>query len=186
MAIVSKDSPYHGRRGRDGPLVFRELNGQTVVQAAGRKPSGPASAAQLAQRGLNFRSRQYGKAQSDNPASKAVYATGTSRSYPSAYAVATRDYRMPPEITLLDVSSYQGRAGDPIRVLATDDFGVVAVQVRIISAAGQLQEAGPATQQADGSWRYEATEAAPATAGLVVLAEAYDRPGNVASAQQLL
>ncbi len=186
MAIVSEDSPYHGRRGKDGQLVFRQLNGKTVVQAAGRKPSGPVSAATQAQREFMFRSRQYGKAQSDDPVTKALYASGVSREFPSAYAVASRDYRNPPEITLLDVGGYRGQLGDAIRVLATDDFEVVAVQVCILAPDGHVQEAGPALRQADGSWRYEARQTALATAGLVVLAEACDRPGNAATAQQQL
>ena len=58
--------------------------------------------------------------------------------------MAVQDYMRPPAATAPDASGYRGRAGDAIRVQATDDFGVAGVQGRILAPGGALLEEGPA------------------------------------------
>lgn len=176
----------YGKSGRVGQLVFRQLHGETIVQAAEQGSRKPRSAAQRAQAERTARARQYGKAQFDDPVAKALYAARITKNCTSAYTVAVQDYLRPPAITALDASSYRGQAGDAIRVQATDDFGVVSVQVRLLAPGGALLEAGAAAPQADGSWLYLATCSGPGIPGTVVETEARDRPGNVATQRQTL
>ena len=186
MARVEQDSPLYGKRGRVGALIVRRLHGQTIVQAAEQGPRKPRSVAQQAHLDRTYQARLYGKTQTKDPVAKALYATRISKNCTSAYTVAVQDYMNAPEITLLDVSGYQGRVGDAIRVQATDDFGVISVHVRVVAAGGTQHEAGPATQQTDGSWLYSATQPIAAEPGAVVEAEARDRPGNVATERLVL
>ena len=176
----------YGKRGRVGPLILRQLNGETIVQAAERGPRKPRSEAQQAHLDRTHRARQYGKAQVSDPISKALYATRITKRCTSAYTVAVQDYLNAPEITVLDASAYQGGVGDVIRVRATDDFGVVSVYVRLLAPDGSLREAGPASLQATGDWLYQATQPTSLGQGTVAEAKAYDRPGNVATERLVL
>ncbi len=171
----------YGKRGRIGPLILRQLNGETIVQAAERGPRKPRSEAQQAHLDLTHRARQYGRAQTNDPAAKALYATRITKRCTSAYTVAVQDYHNAPEITVLDASGYQGRVGDAVWVRATDDFGVVSVYVRLLAPDGGLREEGLASLQDTGDWLYRATRPTSSVQGTVVEAKAYDRPGNVAT-----
>ena len=174
------------KAGKLGPLIVRRLNEDWVVQMAPTGPRKPATALQRAQRGRWAAAKRYGKGQSDEPASKALYRSGVDGRCRSAYAVAIRDYLNAPTVTAVDAAGYHGRPGDGLRVWAVDDFAVVAVRVRLLHPDGTEREAGPAVLQANGSWYYTATAAGPVPTGSVVVAEARDRPGNIGQLQEPL
>jgi hypothetical protein len=95
----------------------------------------------------------------------------------SAYLVAFRDARYPPEVTKISVQGYNGRVGDVIVVQATDDFKVNSVWVFIYSATGVLIEDGIA--ESDGMlWMYRVTRANENINGCRIVAKAYDLPRN--------
>lgn len=76
--------------------------------------------------------------------------------------------------------SYHGHVGDLIKVLARDDFEVVAVDVVIRDAAAAVIEQGPATL-AEGHWTYAATAVVATGETVTIEAVAKDRPGHPGS-----
>ena len=181
MARVTHNLLLSGLSGKIGPLVVRQVGGQTVVQAAeapGRRA--PRSSAQQAHLARMYQAQLYAKAQLRDPEAKARYAIGIDQRRTSAYTVAIADFMNPPQVKALDASHYQGRPGDAVLVTATDDFAVATVHVRVFAPAGQLLAEGPATPQPDGRWRYEAPAAHPAGPGTCLEAEARDYAGHPA------
>ena len=187
LARVPKTSLLYGISGKLGPFVLRQVGGQTVVQAAeapGRRA--PRSPAQQAHLDRMYQAQRYAKAQIRDPAAKARYATRIDQRRRSAYAVAIADYMHAPRVTAIDSRDYQGRSGDQIRVVATDDFAVVAVQVHLYAPTGALLEGGPAALLPTGEWSYLALQMAPAGPGTRIEAEAHDYPGNVGRLELVL
>ena len=133
-----------------------------------------------------YRAQCYAKAQIQDPAAKARYATGIDQRRTSAYTVAVADYLNPPVITALDAGHYHGQPHDANLKTATDDFAVAAVHVSLYAPTNVLLEAGPAALQPDGRWRYLAQTTQLALPGIRLEAEARDHPGNVAHQIQVL
>lgn len=74
----------------------------------------------------------------------------------STYNVAVADLLNAPDIETIDVSGYAGNPGDLIKILATDDFLVTGVSVKIENADGSLVEESAAVQTG-AEWIYTAT-----------------------------
>lgn len=179
MARVTGNSLLRGVSGKIGGLVVRQVGEQTVVSAAeGHRPRAPRSPKQQAQLERMYRAQLYAKAQMQDPAAKARYATGVDARRTSAYTVAVADHLNPPTIQRADVHAYHGRPGDAVRVWATDDFGVAAVLVHAQAPDGTALETGPAAPQPDGSWLYRIQQ--PHPAGTTLHVEAHDWAGNIA------
>ena len=178
MARVTHNLLLQGISGKVGPLVVRQVGGQTVVQAAEAKAArAPRSPRQQAHLNRFYQAQLYAKAQLRDPAVEALYATRTDDRRRSAYAVAVADFMHAPKIIGLDTRAYHGRPGDVLRVQATDDFAVVGVHLCLLAASGALLEEGEAILQADGCWHYLVQQAqVPATCEVT----AHDRPGNTA------
>jgi hypothetical protein len=179
MAKVDLNPSFHSVSGALGAFVYRKVRGQTIMTARPkrdgkkRKPS----AAQIAQRKRFAAAGDYVRKVLADPWQRRVYeALGRERNRRADKLVAS-DFLTPPVVDEIELSGYRGRAGDLIRVLATDDIEVVSVQVTIDTAKGARVEAGPATK-VHGVWRYTTTAAAPAGEPLVITATAKDRPGH--------
>ncbi|MCC2546562.1 hypothetical protein LJY25_08920 [Hymenobacter sp. BT175] len=140
MARVSNNIITQGLSGTiGGTLVFRQVTGRTIVAAAPRESEKAPSARQLAHQERFQMAALYAKAQLLDVASKAEYdAARTPDSSASAYAIAVADFMQAPDIHQIDLSDYQGQAGNTIRVRVTDDFKVTSVRLRI--------------ENGDGSW----------------------------------
>ena len=72
------------------------------------------------------------------------------------FAVIVADYFNAPVIHNVDLSGYNGEAGNVFDVTVTDDFAVASVQVKISDEQGNVIESGLATENNDGSspWCY--------------------------------
>ncbi len=77
----------------------------------------------------------------------------------------------------IDVSAYNGKAGDPIRITASDDFEVAGVEVAIHDTGGAVLEHGAAAA-ADGHWNYITTTDLPPGQPVSIEVTATDRPGH--------
>jgi hypothetical protein len=99
------------------------------------------------------------------------------------FAVCIADFFHAPSITSISLADYTGQVGDPIRIVASDDVGVVRVDVVLTDdETGTLIERGEAVEAPFGSghWTYVSTQ--PATPGKLIQFQvnAYDRPGGTA------
>jgi hypothetical protein len=98
----------------------------------------------------------------------------------SAFNVAIKDARYPPQVTAITSRGYSGNSGDIIFIQATDNFRVTAVTVAIFSSEGEIIEEGNAAY--DGSiWLYHVSRKNEKIEGSRIIAKAFDLPGNEGS-----
>ena len=180
MARVKSNIVTQGLSGMlGGTLVFRQQGGRTIVSAAPTETAGEPSERQKAQRQRFQEAAIYAKAQIADPNSKAEYATEQNGRNGSAYTIAVADFLHAPDIREVDLSGYEGKRGDAIRIRATDDFKVVGVTVRIENGDGSLVEQGRAVQQANAlDWVYTATATNADLNGDKITIRASDKPGH--------
>ena len=183
MAKATLNAVVGGISGKSGGFVFRQMGGETFISQSPSVRPGKASRAQQAQRDRFKQATWYARRVLSDPCQLEAYHALGNQLKRRADKMVTSDFLTPPVVDRIDVSKYQGRVGDVIRVLATDDVEVVAVDVTV-QAGDTLIERGPAAK-VHGVWCYTATVSAPAGVALTVTASAKDRPGNVASGQQL-
>ena len=87
------------------------------------------------------------------------------------------DFLNAPVVEQIDVSAYNGKAGDTLRITASDDFEVAGVEVAIHDTGGAVLEHGAATA-ADGVWNYVTTADLPPGQPVSIEVPATDRPGH--------
>jgi hypothetical protein len=97
----------------------------------------------------------------------------------SAYNVAVADFCHAPDIESVDLADYSGVQGDEIRIIASDDFAVKSVHVRISNADGTIVEEGYATQGIGNLWTYVASQDNDSLEGDKIEVFASDLPGNI-------
>jgi len=98
-------------------------------------------------------------------------------------ALVIGDILKAPKISTLDLSNYQARVGDTIRVLAEDTVGVsrLVLSIRDATAGQDIETAEkPMNGKVSGAveWVYTATVEAPAANAVEVKVAAYDLSGN--------
>ncbi len=103
------------------------------------------------------------------------------------YIAALKDYMQAPKLFNLQTDSYTGKAGQPIRVQAIDNFRVVSVEFKLIASDGTLLECGWALQSENGfDWIYTTLASNPQPEGTTVLVSAMDLPRNNTELAQVL
>jgi hypothetical protein len=125
----------------------------------------------------------YAKKCMENPEIKALYKTGITEKKSAAIRVALTDYLNAPVVHYIRTFDYKGNIGDPIRIMATDDFMVTKVEVEIVTPDGKRLEKGQAVRNArrEHMWRYTATKVNEKVIGTKIKVVASDRPGNIGS-----
>ena len=84
-----------------------------------------------------------------------------------------------PVVDQIDLSTYTGKAGESIRITASDDFAVAGVAVTIHDTAGAVLEQGAATPAGEGAtWNYVATTDLPPGQQVSIEVTATNRPGH--------
>ncbi|GAO45602.1 hypothetical protein [Flavihumibacter petaseus] len=131
--------------------------------------------------------QQYARVAISDPDLKAEYQQHLP-SGKAAYNAALKDYLTAPEVQEVDTAAYEGIAGNPIVVLAVDDFRVVEVSISIHTASGLLVEEGFAQLSPvfRRRWTYTTLHDNPQLAGSVVKVTAKDLPGNPGTAEVTL
>ncbi|MBG8553682.1 Ig-like domain-containing protein [Hymenobacter guriensis] len=189
MARVKNNIITQGLSGTiGGTLVFRQVGDRTIVSAAPQESDKAPTARQLAHQERFQQAALYAKAAVATPEGKAAYEAVRPEDHTvSAYAIAVADFMQAPDIHEIDLSRYNGKIGDKLRVRVTDDFRVQAVTVRIENGDGTLVEEGAAVQEANGlDWTFTATKANASLAGDKITISATDRPGNLSKETKTL
>jgi hypothetical protein len=178
MAKQSGNVVTQGTSGKIGNLVFRQVNGETILSVAPRKRK-VSTEGQQEQMSKFQRATLYAKAALADPQTASEYGKAAKKGL-SAYNVAVADFFHAPDIHNIDVSGYHGQPGDSIVILAHDDFKVKEVTVTITKADGTLVEEGYATPDPTGyRWTYAATEVNDNLDDNRIEVTASDMPGNV-------
>ena len=101
----------------------------------------------------------------------------------TAYNLAVADYFGKPEILDIDISRWNGQAGEKIYIRAKDNFMVVRARlvIRPNSEDYDALDGGEAVQsEMDGLlWEFTTTQAIALAPGMQLDAFAYDLPGNL-------
>jgi hypothetical protein len=129
LAKIKKNIVTSGLSGKLGnDLVFRQVNGQTIVSSAPVKSEKDPSPAQDAHREKFKEAAIYAKSVMQNAGIKKKYLEeARRRKHNNAFAAAVKDYFSAPEIKAIDVSQYSGAIGEKIFIKAVDDFMVTSV-----------------------------------------------------------
>ena len=188
MAESKDNLATEGLSGQVGNFVFRRRRRDGKVFVS-RRPGERETEPTLAQQAVNTKFQLatiYGKTVISDPDTKAEYQART-KGGQSAYNVAVADYFGAPDIEAVDLDSYGGQIGDPIRVKVTDNFGVESVSVRIENGDGTLVEEGNAVVDQTGLyWDYAATVLNDSLSGDKITVTATDRPQNTTSEETVL
>lgn len=128
--------------GRLGGLTFMTTKkGKISVRA---RPSSPMkrklTRGQKLQRQRFTEAVAYARSALADPVKRPFYESAARPGRLSAYNVAFQDYLRPPEIPFIQITGYQGRAGDRIYLTVTDSAPVASVRITIRNSAGRVVE----------------------------------------------
>jgi len=173
---VKLNPMFEQASGQLGDMVFRELRGKTFVS---RKPTltGEPTENQMEHRERFKQAAAYGKSALANTETRALYEEIAKNKNIPVFAATIADFFNAPVIDTIDLSAYNGQAGDIVRISARDDFGVAAVHVSITDNSGESIESGNAVAAA-GGWVYTTKEVVNAGTNVIVHVVATDRPGG--------
>lgn len=177
MAKSENNVLTHGLSGKIGDLlVFRNVNGKTIVSKAPAKSSKAPSEKQMEHR-ENFQEAViYGNSVRLTPELKALYESSLQEGQ-TLYRVALADFMKAPKIKEVNMDEYTGLKGSRIVIRAIDDFMVKEVVVAIYATDATLVEQGFAAKHINGlDWIYTATQNNQVGAKIVITAS--DIPGN--------
>jgi hypothetical protein len=160
-------------------VVVRTIRNQTVISTI-TKPKKSTSARKAETNDRFAEASYWAKATLKKPGMKELYSKGISGKLSNAHTVALADYLNAPKIHYISLKQHTGAIGDKIRIKATDDFLVTAVNVTITNKNGKQLETGPATRykRKPVMWIYTLTVANPKMIGTVIEVKVMDRPGN--------
>lgn len=176
----SKSLLTAGLRGAvGGTLMFRKMNGETVVSAFPEKSSKEPSEKQLAQRGRFRLASLYAQRIKTDPVLLEEYVVAAAKKgYPSARSLMIADYFRLPEILSMNVNTQQD--GTVLEALVVDYMRVQSVTVSMKNPEGQVLESGSCTLSADQqTWTYAVQVVEHLVAGVNIEFIATDLPGNV-------
>jgi hypothetical protein len=177
MAKVKLSSALIRARGKMGNVVFRKYHDEVIMAQVPDMSGVTPSAAQVAHRERFKLAVLYGHTVLADPAKKAIYeATAKAKGIP-VFALTVAHFLRAPLVDQIDLSTYTGKAGESIRITASDDFAVAGVEVTIHDTGGAVLEQGAATA-ADGVWNYVTTTNLPAGQQVSIEVTATDRPGH--------
>ena len=188
MATVKLNPVVERVRGRIGDLVFKKFFGSMYVARTPNTDGREPSAAQRAHLEKFRQAAMFGKAAMADPQVRALYAGAAKQRKQPVFSLMIADYFNPPSVDEIDLSEYAGQAGNTISIRASDDVGVVGVDVTISDEAGLALEQGPANVSTTepGRWLYTSTTSIQPGTHVHVVATATDRPGNKATKTESL
>jgi hypothetical protein len=176
MATANLNSALTAVSGAIDRWFFRRLGDRTVICRRPRFTAAP-SAAQLQVREHFRLASTYAAMVSVDPVLRAPYEGIAEARHLPLRQVMISDFLNPPVVDGIDLGRYHGAIGDPIKVKASDDAGVVSVSVVLRAEDDSLLEHGAAVLQ-DGAWTYRAASACESGPIVRIMATALDRPGH--------
>lgn len=170
MALVKDNILLQLVRGTLGKQVtIYERNGQIIMAKKRGKSKKKPTKKQLEARYRMQIASALAVALLEDPELKAYYKSKAGPGQ-NAYNMAVKDAYHSPEIQQIRLEE------ETVIVTAANEFRVAEVEVRVLDAAGKIQERGPAVLARNGvDWHYKVTSL-PAGGKIIVLA--VDLPGN--------
>jgi len=103
----------------------------------------------------------------------------------SPHNLALADFLLPPKIDRVNTKGYDGRVGSKLFIIASDNFQITSVSVRINKDDGNLLEEGNAVLEGL-QWVYPITVANAALSDTKLTVSVTDTPGNVTEKEIIL
>lgn len=172
---------FESFRGKIGDLVFKKYGDGTIVSRMPDFTNHVFTAAQIAHQEKFRQAANYGKMVLTDPQARAAYDQAAKQKHQPVMSLLITDFFKQPLVDELDLSAYEGQAGNTIAIRARDDFDVVNVTVSIKDAVtNNIIESGVAlkSQTDAGRWVYTATVNVSGGTQLIIEATATDRPGH--------
>jgi hypothetical protein len=161
-------------QGKHGDLVFKKINGKVFLTERAMSEK-PRTQKQMRWQ-LRFKAAsEFAKSVKATPDLLAFYGPLAEARKQRMRELVLSDAFDPPKIESIDLSQFTGQPGGIITVRATDNFGVVCVDVDL--SGGEVADYGPAAP-VDDLWRYTTTKPMPAGQPVTLRVTASDRPGN--------
>ena len=179
MAKVKLNPVLENIRGKIGDLVFKRYRDEVVITRAPESGDRTPTPAQAAQQERFKLAVLYGNMVIADPEKRAIYASAAGRKGVPVFALTVGDFLNAPAVDEIDLSSYTGKAGEMIRIRASDDFVVTGVEVTITDSNGVVLEQGTASL-VPGSleWTYQTTTEIAPQQQVSIEVTATDRPGH--------
>src|SRR6185503_4138346 len=181
MTKVTLNPVFEQVSGALGDLVFREVNGKTILSRKAQMSNVEPTLAQTNHRERFRQAAAYGKFAIANQTTREIYDTISDQRGIPAYALTVGDFLNLPSVEQVDTTAYHGQIGDNIAIITTDDIGVVNVHVTITDDSNNsVLQSGNAVEYPvnTGHWNYGASVAVPAGTAVTVKVIATDRPGG--------
>jgi hypothetical protein len=170
MALVKDSLLLQAVRGTlGGQITIYERNGQIIMAKKRAKSRKKPTKKQLEAREKLVTAAVYAKAMLSDPELKAYYQSLAGPGQ-NAYNMAIKDAYKSPEVQQVQLKE------DTVVVTAKDEFRVAEVEVKVVNAAGKVQERGQAVLGRNGvDWYYKVVNL-PDKGKIVVVA--VDLAGN--------
>ncbi len=181
MAKITFASFVERVNGQMGNVTFRKYKDRTLICRTGDRTGYELTESQAAHNERFRKAINFGKLVMADDSVRVLYEEAAERRELPLFAVCIADYFNAPTIDSVDLSGYKGAMGETIKIIASDDFGVVRVDVILSdNATGAQFESGQAveTPVGSGQWIYTATQQAPVGITVNVQVTAFDRPGG--------
>ena len=180
MAKVKLNPVLEQIRGQIGDLVFKRYNDDVIVARKPDMEGVTPTPAQLANRERFRQAAIYGRLVMADAEKRVIYEDAAKKRGKPVFAMMVGDFFNTPEISEVDLAGYTGQVGDPIVVMAHDDFEVTGVQLSLTDAEGQVLEHGAAVEAPAKSGRWVYTTTVPNDPGALVhiSVEVSDLPGG--------
>ena len=181
MAKVKLNPVLEQIRGQVGDLVFKHYGDEVIV---GRKPDRSGVLPTETQLEHQERFRQavlYGRLVMADPQKKAAYEKAAKATGKPLFSLTVADFFTAPVVDEVDLSNYNGAAGDVIVVRAHDDFKVARLLVAVSDTNGAEIERGEAveTPLSSGRWVYTATSTIAQGTTVRIAVTVSDQPGGI-------
>lgn len=177
MAKLSPSSLLNGVSGKIGGLVFRQVNGKTVVQAYQESRVKRSELQVLFNDKMRLAS-SHAKVALRDPAVRAYYEKKKKRlNVSSAYTAACTDFMRHGRIDKIDTSKYN--KGQVVVKAYKAELGFEDVVVKLSTRErGEVMQS-KAVSKGNGEWVFQGKGPMPKLAEVVITVEAKDKTGNV-------
>lgn len=166
----------YGASGKVGGLIFRQINGKTVVSAY-HSPRPKRTALQLVFNNKMREAAWHARDAMCNPATRAHYEKKKKRlNVSSAYTAACTDFLRHGQIEMIDTSGY-GKGIIKVKAHKAD-LGFEDVTVKLYTEKGVLTE-GRAVSGSQGRWMFRTAMRLPRIEEVTIVVEAKDKTGNI-------
>ena len=178
MALSDNNVVTHGLKGKLGDLlIFKKVNGKTIVSKIPTKSSVAPTLAQEVVKGRFRLASKFAKQAILDPTLLATYKRLAKKGQ-KPFNVAFSDFFLAPELSNPQ-GVYDGILGTELMVNAVDNYEVAEVLITIAEADGTLIEQGVATMTMSGvDFTYSCATAFATPSGCKITWSAKDYAGN--------